>query len=593
MSCHNHQHGALIPAMHEDLRAFFAEPKTAKQRQYEALRAYAMDGMSAAQAAHRFGFTESSVYALARDLRGGKLDFFPRGVTGPRQRRLTPYVRDKILSMRESNLSVEEIAQRLNAEDSVHLGTSTVERVLKDVGHGKLHRRTAVQRGFTKSNTLIPETAHNLDFEQLQPFCGECQVAGIFFFLPYIIESGIMEALSDAPVPQSGRIGKSQALLSLLALKLIGGQRLCHVRQYDHDQGFGVFAGLNVLPKPTYAGTYSCLMSAQACRETQRKLIATLAAKEPKLFSGTTINLDFHSIPHFGDQSQMENVWCGSRNKAMKAANTFFAQDAQTNAVLYANSDVLRRDAAQEVLRFVEFMRAVKGVVDQTLVFDSRLTKYEILGQLDHQGIRFITLRTRSKGLVQQILAEPASQWLKVHLPIPKRKHQDFFAHESDVVLPGCERPLRQIVVKDHGRAEPTFVITNNRELPLTQVLTVYAHRWHIENKLAELVDFFNLNALSSPIMVRIHFDLLLSVVASFLYHRFAQDLPRFEKQLAPAIFRDFIDMPGKVRFDGKSFEVRLRKRSHTPVLLGVAKLAKPIEVPWLGGRQLQISFTP
>lgn len=93
--------------------------------------------------------------------------------------------------------------------------------------------------------------------------------------------------------------------------------------------------------------------------------------------------------------------------------------------------------------------------------------------------------------------------------------------------------------------------------------------------------------------MVRIHFDLLLSVLASFLYRRLAQDLPRFEHHLAPTIFRRFIDMPGKVRFDGHGFEVRIRKHAHTPILLGVKKLQQPIAVPWLEGRPLRLVFTP
>ena len=147
-------------------------------------------------------------------------------------------------------------------------------------------------------------------------------------------------------------------------------------------------------------------------------------------------------------------------------------------------------------------------------------------------------------------------------------------------------------MMNDHGRDEPTDVITNNRELPLETVLTIYARRWRIENKLAELVNFFNLNALSSPIMVRIHFDILLSVVGSFLYYRLAQDLPRFEKSLAPDIFRRFIDMPGRVRFDGHNFELQIRKRAHTPILLGVRQLQDAIEVPWLDGRRIQITFT-
>ncbi len=147
--------------------------------------------------------------------------------------------------------------------------------------------------------------------------------------------------------------------------------------------------------------------------------------------------------------------------------------------------------------------------------------------------------------------------------------------------------------MKEHGRAKPTYVITNNRLLTLTEAPIVYARRWRIENKLAELVNFFNINALSSPLMVRIHFDLLLSVVASFLYSCLARDLPRFEKNLPPDIFRRFVDMPGTIHFNGRDFEIRIRKRAHTPVLLGVKKLQDPIEVPWLGQRRLRIEYTP
>ena len=152
-----------------------------------------------------------------------------------------------------------------------------------------------------------------------------------------------------------------------------------------------------------------------------------------------------------------------------------------------------------------------------------------------------------SEGKIWELGRKPLkeqeqSAWQKVKLAIPKRKHQKFLAHENEVLLKNCERPFRQIIMKDHGRADPSFVITNNRKLELVEVLMVYARRWRIENKLSELVDFFNLNSLSSPIMVRIHFDILMSVAASFLYQRFACDLPRFEKHLAPDIFRRFVD---------------------------------------------------
>jgi len=578
--------------MREDLKAFFLEPKTAKQRQYEALRAYVIEEAPALEAARRFGFTDASLYALAHDLRTGKLDLFPKPATGPRDRRATPYVRQVICRMRRNEMSVADIVERLRKEKIAELGPSTVERILKDAGFGKLSRRTKAERGVGKKNNVLPEPSRKLDLGGLEPFRAECQVAGLFVFLPYIIESGILDTLDRLALPESTCIGKKQAFLSFLALKLMGGQRLCHVRQYDRDAGLGLFAGLNVLPKPTYAGTYSCLVSAEACRALQTDLIARLRRWEPDFFSGATINLDFHSIPHFGEQSEMEKVWCGARGKALRGANTFFAQDAESNALLYANADVLRKDGPSEILRFVEHMLEIKGVVDETLVFDSRLTTYKILGELDAAGIKFITLRTRSKTLERQTESLDAEQWRKVRLPIPKRKHQRFLAHESEVSLKGCPNPFRQIVMKDHGRAKPTYVITNNRLLTLTEALTVYARRWRIENKLAELVNFFNINALSSPLMVRIHFDLLVSVVASFLYSRLARDLPRFEKSLPPDIFRRFVDMPGAIHFNGRDFEVRIRKRAHTPILLGVKKLQDPIEVPWLDQRPLRIVYT-
>jgi len=577
--------------MHDDLKAFFLVPQSPKQRQYEALRAYVIEERPAAEVAQQFGFTEKSLYALAHDLRTGKLKLFPPRPTGPKDRRVTPYVRDKICEWRKNQLSVEDIVERLQQEQ-IELSPSTVERVLKDFGFGKLTRRTAAQRGRTKSNALLAYSAHRLDFETLEPFNEECQVAGLFAFLPYIIESGVLEVVEELPLPESGIIGKQQAFLSFLALKLMGGERLSHIRQYDHDVGFGVFAGLNVLPKPTYMGTYSCLVSADLGQRLQQEMLRRLTTWEPTLFSSQIINLDFHSIPHFGDQAEMEKVWCGARNKAMKAANTFFAQDAENDVILYANADVLRKEGSEEILSFVDYWKDIQGVVHETLVFDSRLTTYKILAQLDEARVKFITLRRRGKTLTEQTRALPDSNWRKVKLPIPKRKHQTFLAHESEVILKGCPNPFRQIIMKDHGRAEPTYVITNNRDMELVEILTVYARRWRIENKLAELVDFFHLNALSSPIMVRIFFDLLLSIIASLLYRRFAQDLPRFEKKLAPEIFRRFVDMPGRVRYDGRKFEVRIRKRAHTPILLGVKKLQDPIDIPWLEGRPLQIKFT-
>ena len=182
--------------------------------------------------------------------------------------------------------------------------------------------------------------------------------------------------------------------------------------------------------------------------------------------------------------------------------------------------------------------------------------------------------------------------WTKIRLDIPKRKYKKISVYESKVKLSGCRNTFRQVAVKDHGREKPTLIITNDENISLKNIVRVYAQRWHVENKLSELVAFFNLNALSSPLMIRIHFDMLWTLVADTLYHIFAQDLRRFEKNLSPTIFKKFINIPGKVIYDGEKFVIKTRKRAHTPILKDVEKLQKPITVPWLDNKKLEITWT-
>jgi hypothetical protein len=85
----------------------------------------------------------------------------------------------------------------------------------------------------------------------------------------------------------------------------------------------------------------------------QSKVITCLKKRYPGLYCSDYINLDFHSIPHFGDESEMEKVWCGARGKTMKGANTVFVQDSQSNVILYTRADILRNEEADEVKKLV------------------------------------------------------------------------------------------------------------------------------------------------------------------------------------------------------------------------------------------------
>jgi transposase len=578
-----------------DLMQFFTNPQTTRQKQYEAVRALVVEKMSVEQVCKKFNYKVNTVYALIRDAKSGKIALFPEVKKGPAQRRTSPKIQEKIiLSRKRNNLSSPDIRRGLS-EEGIKVSTRTIERILKDAGFAKLKRRTHKELGISKKNKIIPLRSEHLDMSTLKPFQLDVPVAGVFFFLPYVIESGLTNIIKKCQLPQSSKIAGIQACLSMLVLKLIGNQRLSHMDSYDCEPGLGIWAGLNVLPKSTYMSTYSCRSSEAMLVQFQKDIIEHFKKIYPEFYGSDFINLDFHSIPHYGEEAEMEKVWCGARGKALTGANTIFAQDSLSHAIMYTRADILRKEESQEVKKFVAYWKEIKGGVeniDETLVFDCKFTKQSILDELAQEKIKFITLRKRNQKLIRETEKIPAEKWKKVKIKVPKRKFKNIRVYENEAELTGCTRRFRQIIIKQNGRENPTYVITNDAELLKQKIVEVYAKRWGIENKLAELVAFFNLNALSSPLMIRIHFDVLWTMIADTLYHRLAKDLRRFEAQLAPAIFRKFINMPGKIAYDGKKFILKIRKRAHTPVLMGVEKLEKPFPVPWLNNTTIEIRWT-
>ena len=83
------------------------------------------------------------------------------------------------------------------------------------------------------------------------------KVAGLFLFLPLLLNLDLPQAVTHAGLPGSEQIPPLQALLAFLAAKLLGKRRVSHISDLCCDEGAGLFAGLNVLPKATYATDYS------------------------------------------------------------------------------------------------------------------------------------------------------------------------------------------------------------------------------------------------------------------------------------------------------------------------------------------------
>ena len=571
---------------------FFKHPKEPAQRRYEALRTYYLESLTQSEAAKRAGYAVSTFQSLVSNFKNGKIDFFTKPQFGPQRRQVSDFVYEKIVSLRKSNHSIYEILDILSAE-GFKTSLQTINRILDDEGFSKLQRRTGEERGLSKKKTLIPKQSFALNIESLGNYQFECQVGGIFYFIPYILQIGLYDLLSTSSFPGTSKISQINSIFSIIALKLMGHERLSKISSYNHDTGFGFFAGLNVPPKTTTASTYSYLVDNTTIQDFSKKFISHMQSTFPEYYCGETINLDFHTIPHYGEKSMMDTNWAGAKHQSLKSALALFAQDGDSRNIIYANTDIARKDEPNEIMNFVEYWIDVKGIIEQTLVFDSKLTTYEKLEELNAAKIKFITLRRRGKNLIEEARNIPEENWIKVDLKKKKRKYNKFKMFEKEILLPRTALMVRQVIFKDHGREEPTFLITNNFDVSLETLALQYANRWLIENRFAELVDFFNLNALSSPFMIRIYFDVMMTIVADTLYRLLAKDLKRFEDCTPKTIFSDFINCRCKGEVVGDEIIIKMKKKATTPLFKSSVVFQKSYPIPWLGNKKLRYEWIP
>lgn len=573
-----------------DPTRYFRHPTTDGQRDYEVLRASFLERLPAAIVAERFHLTPGHVHVLRHRFRKGVISFAFRAADVPGVRRGTAAgVRARVVELRrDRHLSAGQIAEILD-DEKVEISVRTVERILREAGLPKLPRRSRLLIGETRERATVPQVSKKLPADALGGTSVSSELAGLFLFVPFIEQLGLPKLITRLKLPGSKPIPALQYFLSFLALKLAGTERLSHTNDHAFDAGLGLFAGLNVLPKCTAMSTYAYSLDRPAVDRIQAGVVA--AGHRLGLYSSDTINLDFHAIPHWGEQSVLDKNWVGARGKGIKSALTVFAQDSTSKLILYSQADLRRSEADDQVNDFVLFWRKIARSVSATLVFDSRFTNYRQLAKLDEDGVRFITLRRRGTSLIRAAESQPASAWTRVTIPHPKRKFRRPLVLESRVRLPGYPTPIRQIIMRGNGHEKPTFLITNDDETPIEVIVSRYARRWNVENCIAEAVKFFNLNALSSPVLVKVHFDVVLTMIADTLYYLLARRLRGFEECNAPRIFRHFVRGKGQITVADDEVIVRFPKRAHNPVLRAIDWTKLPDRVSWLGNRRLRFEW--
>jgi len=564
-----------------DCWRFFEEPATPRQRQYEALRAFFVEELTSAEAAQRFGYSPGAFRVLCHAFRRRELpEFFATARTGPREQPKKSRAHEQIVALRKRNYSIYEISQALK-EQGTPLSATAVREVVAQEGFAPLPRRRDEERPVSvRPNAEAVANVH--DFV-LAPREFTTRVGGLFLFVHDLVRLDSDALALGAKLPGSGMIPAGHALRAALALWSI--ERKSHVMALVADEGLALFCGLNAMPKKSFLSEYSSRITPQKVSRLLGLWHGQLTGEA--LLAGESLNLDFHSVPYFGEHPLVESHYLSKRSRRQSSILTFLAQDSDSQVFCYSNADIRKGDEAEEVFRFIAFWKRQYGRLPQHLVFDSKLTTYDGLDRLDAAGITFITLRRRSPSLLAEIDNLPPSAWRTVTLDISSRKHRTPRVYEQNARP--HKRTFRQFFITNLGHDEPTILLTNDAKSTAKTIITRYAKRMLIENALSDAVRFFHIDALSSSVGFKVDFDMALLVIASGLYRLMARRMRGYDDAQARQIFRDLIDMPADVAITETEITVRFHRRAHLPIVLASGLIDKTVAVPWWNGRALRL----
>ena len=237
-------------------------------------------------------------------------------------------------------------------------------------------------------------------------------------------------------------------------------------------------------------------------------------------------------------------------------------------------------------MEFLDFYREGTCRKINYVVFDSKFTTLENLGRIDGKEIQFITIQRKSKHLNEKAEQIPENEWKTVR--IEKSNHKSRIAVYSESTTMNMrygKKPLRQIFLKGKS-LKPAIIITNDFALKAEDVIRRYSRRWLVENEISEQIHFFHLNRNSSGIVVKVDFDLTMTITAHNLYRLLACRLPGYTHKRAQSLYDMFINNNGDVVVGDKVITVKMNRKRALPLLReSIPRLDEPYA--WLGDKTL------
>ncbi len=571
---------------------FFLKPSTIAQKQYEALRMYYVEGKSAKEVAKIFGYKHRGFTTIVTEFnkklknRQAEDLFFKPIERGRKTEKKTLQAKDIIINLRKNYHSVEEIKSILDGK-GLHISERNIYNIIKQEGFSRLPRRTKLVKKELKLPKIKAEKSMLLSFS---PEEFKSTSAGVLCLLPYIKKYGISEAISKSSYPQTKTIPRLNSILSFIALKASNIRRYSSDDRWCMDRGLGLFAGLNVLPKAAWFTSYSHRVTPDMNLRFLKSLHKIWLKND---LMGDTSNLDFTTIPYWGDDNHLENNWSGKRAKAMASMLAILAHDPDTGIINYGHTNVMHKNESKEVLEFLDFYKSGPSPQNNNLkylVFDSKFTNYENLNKLNKQGILFVTIRRRGKNLIERLEQVPAKMKKTIRVEMAGNKKRTLKVIEEEIHLKGYEGKIRQISIIGHGRIKPAIIITNDFDLKVEKIVRKYTKRWIVEKAISEQIEFFHLNLVSSSMVIKVDFDFTMSILTHNLFRLFALDLERYSHISDQTLFDKFLLNSADIQIDNHMINVSLKKKRNLPAILDNMKTFDSQKYEWMN--HLKLFFT-
>lgn len=526
------------------VKEYFISTELVIKKKYDALRSYFVDCKPAKEVAEDYNYSLSSFSSLIRDFEKhlkvspDKEYFFQNKYPGKRKTDSERKLDDLIIALRKKNFSIPDIKVILDTQD-YNVSESYCYRVLRNDGFSRLPRRQKSDIASTLPVKLTAPKTVQLQFRK-EKFSSNS--VGILCMLPYIKELGLDNIIEKSLYPMTTSINKLSSILSFIALKLSNERRYTADDLWCMDRGLGLFAGLNV---------------------------------------------------------HLENNWSGKRKTALTSILAVLSQNPDSGIIDYGDTNIKHKNEVDVVLEFLDFYGSqdISKPDLKYLVFDSKFTTYQNLGMINRKGIKFITIRRRGKNIVEKLDKIPASAKKKIRVECAGNRKRAIYVYEEQVMLKGYNESttdrndmeyVRQVSITGHGKIKPALIITNDFDLPTNELVRKYSKRWIVEKGISEQIEFFHLNNVSSSMVIKVDFDLTMSILAHNLYRIIALNLEGYEHQCSRGTFKKFLRNSGTVEILNNEIVISLKKKRNLPAILSEMKNYENLKYDFLGKKKMK-----